>query len=243
MGSKSLSHGENELGLDLETLWYPSPNFGLRKQGAKPDIVVIHYTAMTDANAALDVLCDETCEVSAHYLIARDGTTYQLVEETKRAWHAGAGRWRDITDVNSRSIGIELCNDGYSPFSHSLMNSLETLLSEITARWAIPPAGVIAHSDLAPGRKIDPGRKFDWLRLARQGLAIHASPQEPCPTESFRKLAIKAGYTSDVSDETLLGAFRLRHRPSGIGPLCEDDLCIMSGLIHALGLAPEEMSA
>ncbi|MEP5762764.1 MAG: N-acetylmuramoyl-L-alanine amidase [Litoreibacter sp.] len=243
MGSKPLSHGENELGLGLQPLWHPSPNFGPRKQDAKPDLVVIHYTAMADANAALDVLCDETCEVSAHYLIAKDGTVYQLVEETERAWHAGAGQWRDIADVNSRSIGIELCNDGYSPFSHSLMNSLETLLSGIVSRWAIPPAGVIGHSDLAPGRKIDPGRKFDWLRLADQGLAIQASAQAPCPAGAFRKLAIKAGYTADVPDTTLLEAFRLRHRPWGIGPLCEDDLCIMSGLIHALGLAPEDTNA
>lgn len=232
-----------ELGADLQPSWYPSPNFGLRKEGVEPDLVVLHYTAMTSTLGALGVLSDPTCEVSAHYVIGEDGTVFQLVSENKRAWHAGAGRWGDVTDVNSRSIGIELSNDGFSPFPNALMESLEQLLRDIMARWDIQPAGVIGHSDLAPGRKIDPGRRFDWTRLARQGLALEVQPHPPCDKAQFRALGARAGYSAEISDEAFLAAFRLRHRPWGTGPLCDADLQIMAGLISALGLAPETANA
>ena len=109
--------------------------------------------------------------VSAHYLIGRDGRLWQLVEEDMRAWHAGAGDWRGQGDVNSRSIGIELDNTGLHPFAEPLMARLEALLSDILARWEIPPDGVIGHQDFDPDRKTDPGPRFDWRRLARSGLA------------------------------------------------------------------------
>ena len=190
----------------------PSPNCGPRKGGIlKPDMVVLHYTAMQSAEAAISTLCDPENEVSAHYLIARDGTVTQMVDETARAWHAGAGRWAGCDDLNSRSIGIELDNDGFSPFSASLMDALESLLSDILARWEIPVYHVIAHSDLAPLRKCDPGGRFDWARLARSGLSIwpEAAQEQPL-TESLEAL----GY--DVSKFGLtpcLSAFRLRFAP------------------------------
>lgn len=115
-------------------------------------------------------LCSPEHEVSAHYLIARDGRVYQLVAEDARAWHAGAGCWAGQSDVNSHSIGIELDNDGAAPFAAPLMDALEALLRDIMARRGISPQNVLAHSDTAPGRKIDPGPKFDWRRLQRQGL-------------------------------------------------------------------------
>ncbi len=183
-----------------------------------PDIIVIHYTAMASAEAACRALSNPDVEVSAHYLIAEDGCVSTLVDEAERAWHAGAGCWGDVVDVNSRSIGIELCNDGFSPFSAALMDALEALLAGIMARWAIPPERVIAHSDLAPGRKIDPGWRFDWQRLARQGLAVWADGAEG-DVATFRRDAAAFGYTADVDDETLLSAFRLRFRPWGEGPL------------------------
>ena len=158
-------------------LTHPSPNFGPRRDGARPVLVVLHYTAMAIAQAALDRLCDPEAEVSAHYLIAADGTLCSLVAEEKRAWHAGAGAWGGIADVNSRSIGIELDNDGASPFPAPLMTTLEALLAGILDRWRIGPAGVIAHSDMAPGRKSDPGPRFDWQRLARGGLAVWPAPE------------------------------------------------------------------
>ncbi len=135
-------------------------------------MVVIHYTAMDGARAALDRLCDPAAEVSAHYLIGADGTLWQMVDEDMRAWHAGAGQWGAVTDVNSRSIGIELDNRGDHPFAERQMQRLEWLLPGILDRWRIPPERVIGHADMAPARKRDPGHRFDWCRLARQGLSV-----------------------------------------------------------------------
>ncbi|WP_068247985.1 N-acetylmuramoyl-L-alanine amidase, partial [Tritonibacter horizontis] len=152
-------------------IWHPSPNFGPRRDGLQPELIVLHYTAMTSAEAAVQRLCDPACEVSAHYVIGASGQLWQLVAEADRAWHAGAGEWAGRDDVNSRSIGIELDNRGTHPFSDPQMQVLEQLLADIMQRWAIPPEGVIGHSDMAPGRKWDPGPRFDWQRLAIGGLA------------------------------------------------------------------------
>ncbi|MGB3245292.1 MAG: N-acetylmuramoyl-L-alanine amidase [Sulfitobacter sp.] len=204
----------------------PSPNCGPRRNGLRPKLIVIHYTAMTSAQAAVERLCDPSAEVSAHYLIAGTGQITQLVAEDQRAWHAGAGEWGGEDDINSRSIGIELDNRGDHPFSEPQMCSLEGLLAGIMARWAITPEGVIGHSDMAPGRKFDPGPRFDWARLARQGLAGRpgrdAGPRDP-NADSFRKVAQAAGYTAQVDDKTLLDAVRLRYRPYASGPLCAQD--------------------
>ena len=153
-----------------------SPNFTERRGGvAAPDMVVLHYTGMDSAEAALARLCDPGPEVSAHYLIAEDGRIWRLVAEEMRAWHAGVSRWGEVEDVNSHSIGIELANPGhelgYPPFAAPQMAALETLLTGIQERWSIPPERVVGHEHVAPGRKIDPGERFDWARLARQGLA------------------------------------------------------------------------
>lgn len=207
---------------DPAPIWHPSPNFGPRRDGLKPTLIVLHYTAMESAAAALDRLCDPVPEVSAHYLIGADGTLWQMVQEEDRAWHAGAGEWRGQTDINSRSIGIELDNRGNYPFSDRQMSRLENLLPAIMQGWSIPPQGVIGHSDMAPGRKTDPGPRFDWQRLERQGLAARRGsdhgPQEAQP-HLFREIAQNAGFTADVDDETLLTAIRLRYRPWAKGPL------------------------
>ena len=124
---------------------------------------------MEDPVAARDWLCREEAQVSAHYVVAADGTVWQLVDEAMRAWHAGAGSWGPVTDVNSRSIGIEIVNSGTTPFSARQMDAVEALLSDISKRHGIPPERIIAHSDMTPGRKIDPGPRFDWARLERGG--------------------------------------------------------------------------
>lgn len=153
-------------------IWHPSPNCGPRRDNARPDLIVIHYTAMGSAQAALERLCDPEAEVSAHYLIGRCGSVWQMVDEAERAWHAGAGQWGAVCDVNSRSVGIELDNRGDHPFAEPQMRALEALLPGIMSRWGIPPERVIGHSDMAPARKIDPGPRFDWRRLARQGVSV-----------------------------------------------------------------------
>ena len=211
----------------------PSPNCGPRRDGLLPSLVVLHYTAMKDATAALERLCDPLAEVSAHYLIALDGTVVRLVSEELRAWHAGAGEWGGQEDINSRSIGIELDNTGSHPFSEPQMAALEALLGEIMERWGIPPEGVIGHSDMAPGRKQDPGPHFDWARLARQGLAAGATGRAenaPSCSGGFRSLAKTAGFSAPVDDETLLAAVRLRFAPWRKGPLGPADHVFHHGL-------------
>jgi N-acetylmuramoyl-L-alanine amidase len=213
-----------------------SPNFGERRDGLLPEFVVIHYTAMESCQAAAARLCDPAFEVSAHYLIDYDGTVHQLVPEAARAWHAGAGQWRGFGDMNSRSIGIELANDGFEPFPEPQMAALEQLLAGILPRWGIPPAGVIGHSDMAPGRKSDPGARFDWRRLARAGLSVwaDAGPKLRPNTgqggfDEFATLAQRLGY--NVSDEVAtLAAFRLRFRPWAKGPLNASDIALAQDL-------------
>lgn len=203
-----------------------------RRGGALPDLVVIHYTAMDGADAALDRLCDPAFEVSAHYLIREDGHIWQMVDESQRAWHAGAGAWGDVSDVNSRSIGIELDNRGDAPFAEAQMQALMALLPGIMARWSIPPERIIGHSDMAPGRKIDPGPYFDWPRLAGAGLAIW--PKGTGVAGDFIHDAKRFGYVPaagcEDTETLILDAFRLRFRPFHSGPMDDTDRAIMAEL-------------
>ena len=210
---------------------HPSPNCGPRRDGLTPRLIVLHYTAMESAKAALERLCDPEAEVSAHYLISCRGEITRLVPEENRAWHAGAGEWAGMKDINSRSIGIELDNAGDHPFSEPLMASLEALLADIIARQGIGPEGVIGHSCMAPGRKADPGPRFDWARLARQGLAVAAGlPKAPSALseETFCKAARAAGFTAEAPFEALLRVTRLRFAPWRSGPLMQADYALGS---------------
>ncbi|WP_341369033.1 N-acetylmuramoyl-L-alanine amidase [Yoonia sp. BS5-3] len=195
-------------------------------------MVVIHYTAMTSAKAALKTLCDPATEVSAHYLIAEDGEVLSLVPEALRAWHAGVGRWGATTDVNSRSIGIELANNGVSPFAAAQMDALTDLLRGIKARWDIRPERVIGHSDMAPGRKIDPGPRFDWRRLAREGLAVWPENWAAEDDAAFVSMMRGFGYTATDDEDLLLKVFRLRFRPSTKGPVDTTDAGMMYNLFR-----------
>lgn len=196
---------------------------------------------MTSFAAAADRLCDPAAEVSAHYLIAEDGHVLALVPEDLRAWHAGVGAWGGVRDVNSRSIGIELANAGplgdFPPFPAPQMTALEALLDGIMSRWAVPPSRVIAHSDAAPGRKADPGPKFDWRRLAMGGRSVWpvAAPGVGADWTAFREAAARAGYAAPGGDwAAVLAAFRLRFRPwAGGAGLEAEDTGLMLGLAAA----------
>jgi N-acetylmuramoyl-L-alanine amidase len=179
---------------------------------------VLHYTAMATAAEARARLCDPAYEVSAHWLIDEAGHAEALVEEGARAWHAGAGQWAGIGDVNSQSIGIEIANKGDHPFAAAQMDALETLLRGVMARWDIPPANVIAHCDMAPTRKVDPGARFDWQRLARAGLSVWPQADAPTAPAAFLSAARAFGYP-DAPVDALLAAFRLRFRPWARGAL------------------------
>jgi N-acetylmuramoyl-L-alanine amidase len=210
-------------------LTHPSPNFGERRGGQRPRLIVLHYTAMESAAAALARLCDPAAEVSAHYLIAETGEVLSLVAEEARAWHAGAGAWGGAGDVNSASIGVELANRGAEPFAGAQMAALERLLGQVMARWAIPPEGVIGHSDMAPGRKGDPGARFDWRRLARGGLSVWPEAGVQGDPARFVADARAFGYP-EAAEDVLLAAVRLRFRPWARGALDGVDAGIVADL-------------
>ena len=221
--------------------WHGSPNCGPRRDGLTPSLIVLHYTAMTSAQAAIDRLCDPEFEVSAHYVICRSGAVTQLVKEADRAWHAGAGSWRGVGDINSRSIGIEIDNGGDHPFSEPQMHALEVLLPGIMARWAIPASGVIGHSDMAPDRKFDPGARFDWHRLAQQGLAVW--PQPHGAPISFNDAANRFGYPAEAQPGDVLNAFRQRFRPWAHGPEDAQDRALATDLAQRYGVDPNASNA
>ena len=174
----------------------PSPNHDERPDGQPVDILLLHYTDMESAEAALARMTDPVARVSAHYCIDEDGTVYRLVPEDRRAWHAGVSFWAGARDINARSIGIELVNPGhtcgYRPFPDAQMQALEELARGILARHPIPAHRVLGHSDVAPARKIDPGELFDWHRLARAGIGVWPEPidmPDPGPADSALAVA------------------------------------------------------
>lgn len=223
----------------IERKTYSSPNFGSRPTGVSPSYVILHYTEMP-LEAARARLCDPAAEVSAHWLIGGQGGAEQLVAEEARAWHAGVSAWGPHDNLNDVSIGIELVNlgppGGSPPFPERQMAALEALLRQIMDRWDIPPQNVLAHSDIAPTRKEDPGVKFDWRRLARRGLSIWADPalsgapaKDPAAILAFQRAAAGIGYrleaTGAMDEQTraVLTAFQSRFRSFELGaPLCED---------------------
>ena len=164
----------------LVDTFHPSPNHGERRGVSRPDCIILHYTGMPTGAEALERLCDPAAEVSSHYLVWEDGRVFQLVAEDRRAWHAGAARWRGVDDLNSRSIGIEIVNPGHPggcpPFPAAQIDAVAALCRDIANRHAIAPERVLAHSDIAPGRKIDPGEAFPWERLHAQGVGHWARP-------------------------------------------------------------------
>jgi len=199
----------------------PSPNFDERTLPVS--ILVLHYTGMQDAASAIAWLTNPASKVSSHYVVAEDGQVLRLVDEGKRAWHAGRSQWRGIGDVNSASIGIEIVNPGhewgYRPFPEAQMAALVPLVARIVKAHGIAPADVVGHSDVAPARKQDPGELFDWERLGRLGLALPRPRRglaDPRWTDGGFLLALERfGY--DVADgPAAVRAFQRRWRPETI---------------------------
>lgn len=216
----------------------PSPNFDSRTLPVT--MVVLHYTGMADCLAALDRLTDPAAKVSSHWLVAEDGQVLRLVDEANRAWHAGKSWWRGTTDVNSASIGIEICNPGhewgYVPFPDAQMRSVEALVAAAVARYGIDPSNVVGHSDVAPARKDDPGELFDWPRLARAGLAaaIPTGGFDPAWTDAGT-LAALARYGYDITEPAAaVVAFQRRFRPARFdGVIDAETRTILRGLLVA----------
>jgi N-acetylmuramoyl-L-alanine amidase len=219
-----------------------SPNQGARRAGAPIDMLVLHYTGMASAAIALDRLCDPAFQVSAHYVIEEDGALWRLVAEDRRAWHAGASSWAGDTDINSRSIGIELVNPGhgpdYRPFPEAQMAVLETLCRDILARYPISAHRIVAHSDIAPVRKIDPGELFDWQRLAAAGIGLWPENVGTALSSDadFDALMRRFGY-ADSSTESVI-AFQRRFRPAAMTGIADPETqARLAALVKQAGLA------
>lgn len=216
---------------------HPSPNIEPRRNGMQPDILLLHYTGMKTCAAAIDWLSRRESKVSCHYVVDEDGTIIQMVTEELRAWHAGVGAWHGDRDVNSRSIGIEIHNPGhdlgYPSFPARQMQAVLALSLDIVRRWGIPARRVLAHSDIAPARKIDPGEKFDWAGLARAGIGHWVEPApvggERAQTEASpetivetQRLLQRYGYDIEITGEadprtqTVVRAFHRHFRPARV---------------------------
>lgn len=209
-------------------------NIEPRRGGRPVDMLILHYTGTETAAAAEALLCSGASGVSCHYLIDEDGTITQMVWEEMRAWHAGVSCWSGETDTNSRSIGIEIQNPGHSigyrDFPAVQMRAVVSLCQDILSRHAIPPRHVLAHSDVAPGRKIDPGERFDWARLHEQGVGHWVPPaaSEPQPLHGealhrFQQLLRDYGYALDATGQMdeqtrkVTDAFHRHFRPAHLG--------------------------
>jgi N-acetylmuramoyl-L-alanine amidase len=203
-----------------------SPNYGVRERGAKPSLIILHYTGMQTAQEALKRLCDKVAQVSSHYFIDEDGETIQLVSDKKRAWHAGQSSWRGEADINSHSIGIELVNPGhefgYREFPPPQIEALRVLCQKLMKKHKILPADVLGHSDVAPMRKTDPGELFPWQALATEGIGIWPQPLGPDREEAqeiyrdiikLHEKLITYGYDSAAGYAETLAAFHRHFYP------------------------------
>lgn len=217
-------------------LWQPSPNFDQRR----PNFVILHQTSNDTVGKALATLTDPQRRVSAHYLIGRDGAVMQLVDESARAWHAGASWWGGNSDLNSASIGIELDNTGDEPFAEPQIVALLALLDELRQRYRIPAPNYLAHGDVAPMRKVDPGRLFPWRRLAQHGFGRWCeSPPAAAPAGFDALLGLRAlGY-----DVTVAAAARAAFRRHFTGQDGDEELApAEQALLHCLLEQPREVS-
>jgi N-acetylmuramoyl-L-alanine amidase len=214
----------------------PSPNHNPRPAPGRVDMLVLHYTGMKTAAEAIDRLCDPAAKVSSHYVVEEDGTVWQLVEESERAWHAGESFWQGTRDVNGVSVGIEIVNPGhdwgYRSFPEAQMVAVEELARGILARHPIPAHRVVGHSDVAPRRKQDPGELFDWRRLAKAGIGFWPEamvPAAPVTIAEAQRLLREVGYdapdsnSDDDGTRLVLTAFQRRFRPSRCDGVLDDE--------------------
>ena len=246
---------------EIRTIPRPSPNHDARPEGTPVDILLLHYTGMQTAEAALQRLTDPVAKVSAHYTIDEDGTIYAHVDELRRAWHAGVSHWGGHGDINARSVGIELVNPGhefgYRDFPSAQIEALIRLAHGILARHPIPPARVLGHSDVAPNRKQDPGERFPWATLAAQGIGLwptgvalprgrglHRDTTGPAVAALQGKLrrygyGLSATGRYDVETSLVVAAFQRHFRPAAVSGEADDEtLAVLDNLLALAKLAP-----
>ncbi len=236
----------------------PSPNFEPRREGARPSILLLHYTGVASAAKAIDWLSRVESKVSAHYVVDEAGRITQLVAEEMRAWHAGLAVWAGESDINSASIGIEIHNRGhelgYPDFPEPQLSAVEALCRDIIARHDVRPERVLAHSDVAPTRKKDPGEKFPWARLARAGIGHWVAPEPLSRADpgiardaagplvaAVQSLLARYGYGIeatggfDPKTEFVVTAFQRHFRPERVdGRIDQSTVTTLERLIAAL---------
>lgn len=215
----------------------PSPNFDTRPDGLEIDMLILHYTGMKTGAEAIDRLCDPEAEVSAHYLVEEDGRIFKLVDEDKRAWHAGVSFWRGATNINARSIGIEIVNPGhewgYRPFPAQQIKSVLELCKDILSRYRIAPRNVVGHSDVAPLRKTDPGELFPWADFAKAGVGLWTEKKTD-PKRDVNALLCEFGY--DMTEPgAALEAFRRHYLPEELGKSDVSESCRVLASLLDLG--------
>lgn len=236
----------------------PSPNHGERAGVQLPDMIILHYTGMETAAAALDWLCREESQVSSHYFVHEDGRVDQLVAENRRAWHAGKSSWKGVTDINSRSIGIEIANAGHPgglpDFPPEQIAAVVELCRNCGERWSIAPERVLAHSDVAPIRKVDPGEKFPWATLHSGGVGHWVQPapigggrffqrgDQGQPVEAVQTMLSLYGYGIEVTGifcektEGAVAAFQRHFRPAQVDGIA--DISTLDTLHRLLSALP-----
>jgi N-acetylmuramoyl-L-alanine amidase len=210
----------------------PSPNHDAR-DGAAIDMLVLHYTGMASGAAAIERLCDPAAKVSAHYTIDEDGTVYAMVPEDRRAWHAGVAHWAGDSNINTRSIGIELVNPGhefgYRAFPEEQVAALTTLCHSILVRHPIPSARVLGHSDVAPARKDDPGELLPWMRLAKAGIGLWPEKRD---SDLGPDALARFGYDPAAPQAKVIAAFQRHFRPRLIdGAWDSECAALLAGLL------------
>lgn len=235
-----------------------SPNFGPRAQGFRPDMIILHYTGMETGEAAEAWLCDPVAEVSCHYLVHEDGRIVQMVRESDRAWHAGKSSWKGVADINSCSVGIEIVNPGhafgYVEFPDAQIEAVIELCAGIASRHNVAPERVLAHSDVAPGRKVDPGELFPWGKLFAAGIGHFVAPSpigggrfltggdRGEPVEALQSMLALYGYgvgisgVFDAATATVVAAFQRHFRPERVDGVA--DRSTVETLHHLLKALP-----
>jgi N-acetylmuramoyl-L-alanine amidase len=239
------------------SVFLPSPNFGERRGPMRADSIILHYTGMPSAESALALLREPASEVSAHYFVWESGDIAQLVAEDKRAWHAGVGSWGGQTDMNSASIGVEIVNPGHEgglpAFPPRQIDAVAALCRDIASRRGIRSERVLAHSDIAPARKRDPGEKFPWGDLASAGVghwtppapivggALYRAAQEGPPIRALQAMFALYGYGVEITGvydrqtKTVVTAFQRHFRPERVdGEIDASTIATLRALVEAL---------